>query len=88
MRERRSLNIPPLRKPLVISKRRFDFPHLSSLFFFSTIHQFRDICMPPFTTANLKIYNGLQDNQTVLVSPSLWNELELGSGALNHEGKY
>jgi hypothetical protein len=30
----------------------------------------------------------LQDNQTVLVSPSLWNELELGSGALNHEGKY
>lgn len=42
--------------------------------------------MPSFTTASLKIYNGSQDNQTVLVSPSLWNELELGSGALNREG--
>ncbi|ORZ23089.1 P-loop containing nucleoside triphosphate hydrolase protein [Absidia repens] len=32
--------------------------------------------MPPFITADLKIYTGPRDNQVVLVSPSLWNELQ------------
>ncbi|CAO3597248.1 unnamed protein product [Absidia cylindrospora] len=32
--------------------------------------------MPPFITADLKIYTGARDNQAVLVSPSLWNELQ------------